>query len=258
VRADRGEVGDRLRALLAPLATVGTGGPAYDVRVAADGRVTIQWQGSPIVAGGSPELAMATMAWHVNQQAVQRSGRHLLLHAAALARPHGRAVLVTGPSGAGKSTLAAVLSTRGWRYLTDEVVALAPDGVLPYPRSLALTGAARRRVEALGVPCVEASDDAVLVDAAALGAAPGCPVPVSVEAIVLLDPRRDGRPPTRVRPGEAVLGVASGCFNLLDHHRTGLGVLRRLALAVPAWRVATDGIDATADVVSALAQRRVA
>ena len=46
-----------------------------------------------------------------------------LLHAAALADDRG-AVVLAGLSGAGKSTLCAALVARGWRYLSDERVAV--------------------------------------------------------------------------------------------------------------------------------------
>ncbi|MBX7186268.1 MAG: hypothetical protein K1Y01_14105 [Vicinamibacteria bacterium] len=49
----------------------------------------------------------------------------LQIHAAALCPPEGAAAaLFAGPSGAGKSTLALNLARRGWRFLSDDSVAL--------------------------------------------------------------------------------------------------------------------------------------
>jgi hypothetical protein len=48
------------------------------------------------------------------------------LHAACLAGPDGRGVLLAGPSGSGKSTLALALAHAGMSFLSDDVVFLAP------------------------------------------------------------------------------------------------------------------------------------
>lgn len=54
---------------------------------------------------------------------VTRVSTHWLLHAAALAGPHG-GVLIVGESGAGKTTLALALSRQGYQWLSDEVAAI--------------------------------------------------------------------------------------------------------------------------------------
>jgi hypothetical protein len=52
----------------------------------------------------------------------------------------GRALLCAGPRGSGKSTLVTALCARGWKYLSDEVAPLDPEGdrVLPFPQWPAL------------------------------------------------------------------------------------------------------------------------
>lgn len=64
---------------------------------------------------------------------------HLIFHAAALASQN-RGLLMCGKSGSGKSTLAAWLVSKGFGYLTDEVIAypLAGGEVSGFPRSLVL------------------------------------------------------------------------------------------------------------------------
>jgi hypothetical protein len=74
------------------------------------------------------------------------------LHSAAVVNPQNqRGVLLTGPSGSGKSTLTLQLVANGWRYLTDDVLFLKPDGgaVKAYPlrRTFAVT---QSTVEASG------------------------------------------------------------------------------------------------------------
>jgi hypothetical protein len=66
----------------------------------------------------------------------------LHLHAAAVERDQS-AVLLLGASGSGKSTLSAHLTSRGYRYLSDEMVALTETaGLVPYPKAISLKGEA--------------------------------------------------------------------------------------------------------------------
>ena len=85
------------------------------------------------------------------------------LHSGAVVNPQNqRGVLLAGPSGSGKSTLTLQLVANGWRYLTDDVLFLKPDGgaVKAYPlrRTFAVT---QSTVEASGnrVREVFAGDD---------------------------------------------------------------------------------------------------
>ena len=82
-------------------------------------------------------LLAAEMA--MNLQLALGHRRHLLLHASAVERD-GQAVLMTGESGAGKSTLATLLAARGWRFMGDEFVLLAPETGLAhaFPRLVSL------------------------------------------------------------------------------------------------------------------------
>jgi hypothetical protein len=73
---------------------------------------------------------------HISQRVMTASDDLLSIHAAAVARS-GRAVLLPGSSGSGKTTLCARLLQRGADYLSDDSVALDPDGrVLGYPKAL--------------------------------------------------------------------------------------------------------------------------
>ena len=85
-------------------------------------------------------LLMAEMG--MNLQLALGERRFLLLHAGAVERD-GRALILTGESGSGKSTLAALLGERGWRYLGDEFVLVAPTtGALhSFPRPASLKNA---------------------------------------------------------------------------------------------------------------------
>lgn len=74
------------------------------------------------------------------------------LHSGAVVNPQNkRGVLFAGPSGSGKSTLTLQLVANGWRYLTDDVLFLKPDGGVvkahPLRRTFAVT---QSTVEASG------------------------------------------------------------------------------------------------------------
>jgi hypothetical protein len=96
-----------------------------------DGRVVLR----RVPAG----LAIARLVWEVNRGVVEEAGDRLLLHAAAAQRDQG-IVLVAGPEGSGKSTLITALVSSGFRYVTDETVALEPPAakIALYPKPIAL------------------------------------------------------------------------------------------------------------------------
>jgi hypothetical protein len=61
------------------------------------------------------------------------------MHGGAVAK-NGRAYAFTAPSGSGKSTLVAYLNHEGYRFLSDDVIALsAPEGfILPFPAAISI------------------------------------------------------------------------------------------------------------------------
>jgi hypothetical protein len=71
------------------------------------------------------DVTMSNIVGVVQRLALDVDPSRLHVHAAALERD-GRGLIVCASSGTGKSTLAAALATDGWRYLTDEAVALDP------------------------------------------------------------------------------------------------------------------------------------
>ncbi|MFB9312311.1 ATP-binding protein [Nocardioides plantarum] len=73
-----------------------------------------------------------------------QAGRLLMLHACGLADPEtGRTVALVAPSGTGKTTASRVLG-RDLGYVSDETVAIRPDGsVATYPKPLSVVGDGR-------------------------------------------------------------------------------------------------------------------
>jgi hypothetical protein len=126
----------------------GTGGTGVDGRHEYvldrridDGRAstTVSLDGEPLLPRASDALALAFLAWDLNERARAATSGALLVHAAAV-ELDGDVVLLPGTSGAGKSTLAAALVADGFRYLTDEIAAIDLSTCIarPYPKPLAL------------------------------------------------------------------------------------------------------------------------
>ena len=143
VRTDDPQTGGLLHELLSPvppldaadsgdhLLSIVSGGAAGRHRVVLDGRV--------VSRVGTPAAAAAHALHHLDELAVAGSAGALLFHAGAVERD-GRVVMVLGVSGKGKSTLTAALVREGYRYLSDEIVAvdIASGEVWPYPKALDL------------------------------------------------------------------------------------------------------------------------
>jgi HprK-related kinase A len=105
-------------------------------------RPSLRLAGDYFLPDASPlPLAQGLLAAEMgmNLQVALGHRRHLLLHAAVVARGD-RAILMSGVSGAGKSTLSLMLSQRGWRFLGDEFAMIDPDTgwAHPFPRPVSL------------------------------------------------------------------------------------------------------------------------
>ena len=133
-----------LDGVLAPLAHDGPPGStyvvAYDGTVSDGRRYTVHHDAQPIDRTQGLSHALALVFWHVNQEAVRRSTqRYVLVHAAAAERD-GVVVVLPAPMEAGKTTTVAGLLLGGFRYYTDEAVALSrTDGrIEPFPKPLSI------------------------------------------------------------------------------------------------------------------------
>lgn len=87
-------------------------------------------------------IAVLRLAWHLTT--VRHGG--LLMHAGAVAFAD-QAVIATGVSGAGKTTLTSYLLAAGGTLLSDEIVAVFPDGSVrgtPFRSDLDLPGTPQR------------------------------------------------------------------------------------------------------------------
>jgi hypothetical protein len=163
VRSDDAVGAEHLRQLLSSLPPVAGPSSVADhllsiVSGGAAGRFRIVLDGRVISRVDTSEAAVAHALHHLDELAVEGSAAALLFHAGAVERD-GRVVAVLGVSGQGKSTVTAALVQRGFRYLSDEVVAVdvATREVRPYPKALDL------QLEALDLLGVDAGAASVVL-----------------------------------------------------------------------------------------------
>lgn len=104
----------------------------------------------PLQAASFAELAENLTSRLTVAAILENAGELMMLHACGVAFPEtGAVVALVAKSGTGKTTAASVLAGT-YGYVTDETVAIGPDGsVLPYPKPLSVKqgpGAPKRQV----------------------------------------------------------------------------------------------------------------
>ena len=77
--------------------------------------------------------------WGINLRIIARRSEFLQFHAASMGL-RGNGFVFAGDSGCGKSTLAAILLSRGWRYLCDEFAMVEPKNLSlqPFPKAICI------------------------------------------------------------------------------------------------------------------------
>ena len=202
-----------------------------------------------VVADDDGEFLML-LETELSIEVQKRRPELFFLHAAALEH-QGRAVLLIGASGAGKSTAAWGLAHAGFGYLSDELAPLDPVtlDVAPYPRALCLKadppGAHPLPAHTLRTPrTLHVPPDALP------GGVVGRPCPL--DAIFFIDHRSGTQWPSveSVTKGEAAARLLANALNPLAHPAAGLDAATRIASAVPAFRLRSGALPATAALVT--------
>lgn len=220
-------------------------------------RFPLYLDGEHVATLGTPGLALNYLLWHINQEVVQHTTHLMLFHASAVERD-GAALLFPAPMESGKTTLAAGLVRAGFRYLTDEAVAIDPLTLLvqPYPKALSIdTGSwevladLRPQVSGHVLPYVGAQWQ---VPPAAIR--PDAVAPPSVARFVIA-PRYVAGAATRLEPvsrAEAMSVLAENSFNLAQIGAgafAGLGHVMRGCLG---YRLTVGDLDEACRLISEL------
>ena len=183
--------------------------------------------------GPSGEIAGSLLVEEVMHQLMMRSDSGLLLHAAAL-RLRGQGVLLPGESRSGKSTTAAWLASRGWDYLTDELVFL-PLGAAafqPFSRPIQLRAESRPALSAAWAPGTVLSGTAFDLVGAPAPAREGPGTSTSPLRLIVF-PRHQQTggcqvlPLSRARAGLELMRSLLNARNLPDHGFTHVAQVAR-------------------------------
>ncbi|HZU87178.1 MAG TPA: hypothetical protein VFF78_06820 [Anaerolineaceae bacterium] len=175
---------------------------------------------------------------------IDGNAQQAALHAACLARA-GQAVLVPAVSGSGKSTLAAWLLSRGWEYLTDELVLFDPhSGVvqgLPRPLALKKGSADLGRAWFPSAVRTEFPLRAVWID-------PGKVVEQALAALLVFPNFQPGQvfQVQALSRAEAVFELLRALVNARHLPNSGLVAMGALAQRAPAFRLTYGALDETA------------
>lgn len=209
-----------------------------------------------IAATPRRSLALASLLWAFNREVVARAEGCLLLHAAAAERD-GIVVLLPASQNSGKTTLCAGLLRRGYRYVTDEAVAVdtVTGCVRPFPKALSLDSGSwplfPDQEPRLGQAQSSYVRDQWHVPAVSLGAeVAGSRVGMPR---VLLSPRHAAGAEGMVsplRPAEAVLLLHENSFNGSTWGQDGLSAAARLVQGCAVvGRLSVGDLEEACDVV---------
>lgn len=232
----------------------------YRIEDLSDGgaaRHVTRWESETLADSDDPARAVAMLLWHVNRRAVEATTDLVVLHAAGAARD-GRAVILPAPMESGKTTLVAGLLQRGFDYLSDELVAVEPDGerLVAYPKAVSLDPGSwpvlpdlQPTVTAEVRPWIprqwQVAPQSVRSDAAISGAAP----------MLVVFPRYLADTPTVLSPlhrADALLELAQCTFGFLERPERNLRALSRVAGASRCSRLQVGELQEACDLIERL------
>lgn len=177
---------------------------------------------------------LASLLWVLNQEVVARAEGCLLLHAAAAERD-GVVVVLPATQNSGKTTLCAGLLRRGYRYVTDEAVAIdiATGRIRPFPKALSIDAGSWPLFPDLAPPLDDGQRPYVReqwhVPAARLGA--GLADLPARGPRVILSPRHATGARAAIsplRPAEGVMLLVDNSFNASRWGQAGLDAATRV------------------------------
>lgn len=225
-----------------------------DFGPSTSGRYSLLYPEAPLITSDHVSDILEHLFWHVNSEAIRRTGDFLLVHAGAVVTPSGSGILLPGDSGAGKTTLVAGLLRAGFGYLSDEAGAIDPvtGRLYPYPKALTL-----KKHPADLFPGLPLNGQGGLVRGVwhvrADDIRPGATVgPSDVRFIVA--PRYQVGASTELIPlgrAEGVAELARSTLNLSTYRSRALPLLARVVRGADCYRLVSGDVDGA---VRALAQ----
>jgi hypothetical protein len=247
--------------LLSPLvADAGKNVPTYTLVQPRPGEVAAYLDGRLLATTVTPAGAVDDVLYRINQEAIRRTGDYLLVHAAA-ASWRGRGLMFPAPADSGKTTLIAGLIRGGLRYLTDEAALIDQDGTLhPYPKTLSLRPPSMEVIPELqeSLPPEFAWRSRLKYHVRPQDLRPraiGRPCPVGYVIV----PRYARGSPTvleSLRRPEALMELATNCFNLNRFGAEGLALLAGVVRNAQCYKLSMGDLDGAVTIVLDLVRRR--
>jgi hypothetical protein len=251
--ADR-RLRDHLHGLLAALEA--SGWPLPDVDIVTRGDVHhLVLDGERLRSEDDAEALIGPLIHALNRWVIETSP-HLMLHAGGVEHD-GEGVVLPGGMESGKTTLTAGLVRAGFRYLTDEAVAIDRSSLLvqPYPKPLSLDPGSWPFFPELEPDADLASDEykalqwqvppeAIRADAV------GRPCPVRF----VIFPRHQAGAATAIEPlgrAEALVELTRHTFGFKHHARDSLALLAEVLRGAESHRLTLDGLDRAVELVAA-------
>jgi hypothetical protein len=218
-------------------------------------RYPLYFDGAHLATLPSPAFAVSYLLWHINQEVVRHTTGLMLFHASAVERD-GAALIFPAPMESGKTTLAAGLVRAGFRYLTDEAVAIDPDTLLvqPYPKALSVDSGSwevladlRPQVREELLPYVggqwHVNPDAIR---------PGAVAPACLPRFVIA-PRYVQGVTTTLEPisrAEAISVLAENSFNLPNLGASGFTALGQVVRGCRGYRLIVGDLSEACQLIS--------
>ena len=255
LRVPDAALGAYLTDLYAPLQA--TGNAAHVLTLAAAGSGwSVHLDETRLLLTPARSVALRTLLWEANRQAIERTREPVLVHASAVARG-GRAIVLPGPMGAGKSTVAAALVRAGLGYVTDEVVAIdAGTGrIRPYPKYLSLGAQLAELVPGPPPGVREYLGDQVLVAPDALRAGAWDPTAGPPAPALVVVPRYEPGASAALEPldrATTLATLAQHAFHLSADCQRTLDVLDALVERAPGYSLVSGDIEGATEVLMAL------
>ncbi len=210
----------------------------------ADGGWTLGWEDDEVGVRRDVDSLLLLLHWHVNQATIAASAaKRTTLHAAAARSPAGRGVLLPAPMESGKTTTVTGLLRAGWAFLSDEAVALDPDGTMwAYPKPLTIDSGSWALFPELRPDNVAPEAESWLVPAVRTGGLVASKAPLAL----IVFPAYTAGGSTGVEPlsaSAAALELAYSTFHFEQHGARDLRCLSGVARRVPAYRLTIGDLD---------------
>lgn len=228
-------------------------------------RLVVYAGGHQVRATARRSRSLDSLLWSLNRLVVATAERCLTLHASAVER-HGVVVVLPATQNSGKTTLCAGLLRRGYRYVTDEAVAVdvATGETRPFPKALSLDPGSWPLFPDLEP---ELPDEQRMyvgqqwhLPAARFGSQEARP-PVGAPRVLLSPSYRIDADSTvtPLRPAEAVVMLIENSFNASAWGQAGLDAAARLVRGCAvAGRLDVGDLEQACDIVDRAVEQALA